>query len=285
MRWIENCLSSIKEDKVDLEILVVDNNSTDQTVEFIKNKFPHVKVFPQTENLGFGGANNFGYEIAKKDGSEFIYLLNQDTISYPDNIFRLIESHNQLGENTGFISPIHLNDDGNKLDIMFERYIGAVSCPNIISDLLLNKKKNLYEIRFANAASWLLSVNTIKEVGGLFSSAFFHYGEDMNFVSRLIYFGYKNYIHTDLLIHHCREERKGKKTQAFLKKEVLISAKIKLLDINVPLKESFFLIIKISIYQLIKGNFQNFFNLIQFLTIKYHKLKSFRNSYLNKKIL
>ena len=285
MKWIDKCLSTIKEDKIDLEIIVIDNNSTDGTIEYIKTNFPDVKFYPQYKNIGFAAANNLGYEKALENGSEFIYLLNQDTISYPDNIFKLIASQNMLDEKIGYISPIHLNDDGSNLDMMFEKYISANSCPNIISDLLLDKKKGLYEIKFVNAACWLLNVNTIKHVGGLFSSAFFHYGEDMNFDSRLSYFGYKNYIHTDVYIHHCREERKGKKTKEFLKKEVLISAKIKLLNVNVPLKESVLLIIKISTYQLFKGNFQNFFNLIQLPTIKFFELKSFRKSYLNKKIL
>lgn len=285
MKWIDKCLSTINEDKIDLEIIVIDNNSTDGTIEYIKTNFPDVKFFPQYKNLGFAAANNLGYEKALENGSEFIYLLNQDTISYPDNIFKLITSQNMLDEKIGFISPIHLNDDGNNLDIRFEKYIAANSCPNIISDLLLNKRKNLYEIKFVNAASWLLNVNTIKDVGGLFSSAFFHYGEDDNFVSRLRYFGYKNFIQTDLYIHHCREERKGQKPKDFVKKEKLTSAKIQLLDVNIPLKKSAFRILKISLHSLLIGDFKTFFEQIQFPTIKYHEIISYRKSYLNKKIL
>lgn len=285
MKWIEKCLSTIQEDKIDLEIIVIDNNSTDNTVQFIRSNFPHVKLFPQKNNLGFAAANNLGYEKALENESQFIYLLNQDTISYPDTIVKLIESYKQQGANTGFMSPIHLNDEGSKLDIMFERCIGASSCPNIISDLLLNKRKKTYEIKFVNAASWLLSVNTIEEIGGLFSLAFFHYGEDDNFVTRLRYFGFKNYIRTDLHIHHCREERQGKKTKQFLKKEVLINAKIRLLDVNFSLRKSLFRVIKISFYSLFNGDFTTFIELLQLTTIKYHKLISYRKSYIKKNII
>lgn len=285
MKWIEKCLSTIQENKVDLEILVIDNNSTDNTVEFIKSNFPQVKLFPQKKNLGFAAANNLGYEKAVENGSEFIYLLNQDTISYPDTIFRLIESYNHLGKNIGFISPLHLNDSGTNLDILFDRYIGADSCPSIISDLLLDKKKDIYKIRFVNAASWLLSVKTIREVGGLFSLAFFHYGEDENFVSRLRYFGFTNYLQTNLHIHHCREERKGKKTKDFLKKESLINAQIRLLDVNFPLKKSVFRILKISLSSCFNGDFKTFIKLILILTLKYHQLKTYRNSYIKKNII
>lgn len=284
MRWIENCISSIKEDKVDLEILVVDNNSTDQTVQIIKDEFPFVRLIEKKENLGFGGANNLGYEIAKKDNAEFIYLLNQDTISYPDTIFKLIQGAN-INENTGIISPLHLNDDGQRLDLQFEKEISANNSPLLISDFLLRKNKQYYRIGFVNAAAWLISVNTIEKMGGLFSSAFFHYGEDNNFVSRLKYFGFNIYIDTDSFVHHCREERKGKKSIDFINKELFIKSQIKLYNINETFSSAFVGIIKYSINQLLEGNIKFSFKLLWNPIYNYKRIKKIKESYTTEKII
>ncbi|WP_332021806.1 glycosyltransferase family 2 protein, partial [Kaistella sp.] len=53
MRWIDKCIDTIKEDHIELKIVVIDNNSTDGTVEYIKENFPDIQILPQNENLGF----------------------------------------------------------------------------------------------------------------------------------------------------------------------------------------------------------------------------------------
>lgn len=283
-RWIYNCLNSIKESKIDLQIVIIDNNSKDETLEIISKNFPHVSVFPQSENLGFAAANNLGLEKAYEYGSEFIYLLNQDTVSYPDTIYKLIQCE-IANKNSGIISPLHLNDSGEKLDEQFERCISATSSPLLISDFLLNKNKRYYKIGFVNAAAWLISVKTIEKVGGLFSSAFFHYGEDNNFVGRLRHFGYKVYIDTNTFIHHCREERKGKKSIAFLRKELFIKSQIKLYSINETFSSAFLGILKYSINQLIKGNITTAIMLLWNPLYNYRKIKRIRKSYMSNKII
>lgn len=283
-KWIYNCLNSIEEPNVNLQIVVVDNNSQDDTLKIIAENFPYVSVFPQSRNLGFGAANNLGYEKAKEYGSEYIYLLNQDTISYPNTIFKLIQGANS-NEDTGIISPLHLNDDGQSLDLHFEKEISADSSPFLISDFLLRKNKRYYRIGFVNAAAWLINVNTIEKLGGLFSSAFFHYGEDNNFVSRLKYFGFNIYIDTDSFVNHCREERKGKKSIDFINKELFIKSQIKLYNINETFSSAYVGIIKYSINQLLKGNFTYSFKLLWNPIYNYKRIKKIKKSYCTEKII
>lgn len=283
-KWIYNCLNSIKEPNIDLNIIVIDNNSSDDTLKIITDNFSFVSVFPQKSNLGFAAANNLGYENSA--GSDFIYLLNQDTISYPNNIFNLIEaaSKNECLK-YGFVSPLHLNDRGTELDKQFERYITADTSPRLISDAILNKKKEMYEIGFVNAAAWLLRSDTINDLGGLFSSAFFHYGEDRNFAGRLHYFNYKNFVVTNVFIHHCREERKGKISKQFRKKHVFINANIKLYDINSSLYSSIFWVYKYIFYEILKGEFVHAVKLFLLPIIRIRKIKKIRKSFITKKII
>lgn len=283
-KWIYNCINSIEEPNVDLQIVVIDNNSQDDTLEIIANNFPFVTVFPQSENLGFAAANNLGFEKAKENNAEYVYLLNQDTMSYPNAIYKLIQGEIS-NDRVGIISPLHLNDNGTRLDEQFERYITADSSPFLISDFLLKKNKQYYRIGFVNAAAWLIRVKTIEKIGGLFSSAFFHYGEDNNFVSRLKYFGFKTYIDTDTFIHHCREERKGKKSIDFLNKEFNIKSNIKLYNINDSFSNACIGVVKYSVTQLLRGNIRLSLKLIWNPLYNYKRIKKIRKSYTSGKII
>ena len=64
----------------DLEILVVDNNSSDDSVLYLKENFPSITIIINQKNTGYVGANNLGYDYAKKQDADFIYLLNHGLI-------------------------------------------------------------------------------------------------------------------------------------------------------------------------------------------------------------
>ena len=282
-KWIRKCLSTIEEPNLDLTIVVVDNNSTDKTVQIIKDEFPFVRLIEKKENLGFGGANNFGYEIAKKDGAEYIYLLNQDTISYPDAIFQLSQIA-EASDKIGVVSPTHLNDNGDKLDKKFEEYITAKSCPNYISDVSLGRSQDYYEIGFVNAAAWLVKTEVIEAIGGLFSKAFFHYGEDSNFLSRLKYHGFSSVITPKIYVHHLREERKGKPSKKFVKKQLNIKMIEIMTNINRSYSESISTLYKYAAQQFFKGNILGSLKLFAYPILNFMRITAIRKSYLTKKI-
>ena len=96
---LPKCLSSIYENTplLKFEIIIVDNNSTDGSQEYIKNHFPQIKLIEKKENLGFGKANNAGAEIAN---GKYILLLNTDTILINNAIeilFEFMENNEGMG--------------------------------------------------------------------------------------------------------------------------------------------------------------------------------------------
>ena len=119
MTWLERCLASIPSV---YNVVVVDNNSTDGTVNYIEANYPQHTLFKEANNLGFGQANNKGITYALKQGVDYVFLLNQDAFLEADTISTLIATHKQYPD-YGVLSPIHLNGEGTKLDKTFSFFV------------------------------------------------------------------------------------------------------------------------------------------------------------------
>jgi GT2 family glycosyltransferase len=259
MQWIQKTLACIPEK---YHVIVVDNNSSDNTVNFIENHYKTISLFPQKKNLGFGAGNNLGMSYAIKQGADYIFLLNQDAYLETDTIDNLIKAH-KLNTDYGILSPVHLNGSGEKLDWNFSTYLetGALE---IVQDTIVSNKRNnkIHNVPFVNAAAWLLPIKTINTIGG-FDPIFFHYGEDNNYCQRVLYHGLKVGVVTNAYIQHDRNN-KGltpniTSEEALKKREKQL--KVNWADVN---KNSFFEIsqrkqklFKKLFYSLIKFNFND----------------------------
>jgi len=104
------CLDSIlaAPSTLSLEIIVVDSASKDDTVPMIRGDYPQVKLFPQSENLGFTRSNNIGLQAAS---GRYVMLLNPDTVIIENALAHLVaylETHPKVG----IVGPHTLNTDG-----------------------------------------------------------------------------------------------------------------------------------------------------------------------------
>ncbi len=188
MKWAEKCFTSLRLSSVPVHCIVVDNGSTDGSQEYITTHFPEVEFIRSEENLGFGKANNIGIEKAYRKGADFFYLMNQDAWIYEDSVEKLLavyQSYPDKGE-IGILSPMHIDGTEKKLDIFLDKYIAHNFETRLISDLYFQSLKPYYEVSFINAAHWLLPKETIETVGG-FNPYFFHYGEDAEYVNRILF--------------------------------------------------------------------------------------------------
>lgn len=205
MQWIDKCLKSLVNSSYETKIIIIDNGSQDDTISYIRNFFPFVRLISTERNLGFGQGNNIGIAIAAEEKADFCFLLNQDAWVDENTIEELVKT--QLSNSVfGIISPIHLNGQGSDFDDHFYEYLLQSDLKEILWNSIGDGDgfNQTISTPFVNAACWLISAAGIRAVGG-FDPIFFHYGEDDNFVQRLLYNGFKMGIHPGVVVYHDKE--------------------------------------------------------------------------------
>jgi len=191
-RWIDKNIPSLLSSAYPVHIIVVDNKSTDNTLELL-SKYPQLDVVKSESNLGFGKANNIGMQRALNLGADYLFLLNQDAWIFNDTVTSLIKKMQQYPE-IGLLSPLHYSANMTDLDLSFATYYSR-------------KTKDLDNttviVPFVNAAAWMLSRKCVEKVG-FFEPLFGHYGEDRNYCDRVSYHKFLIGIDANAKIVHDR---------------------------------------------------------------------------------
>ncbi|AIG30163.1 glycosyl transferase [Flavobacterium psychrophilum] len=224
-KWIEKCINSLLRSIYPINILVVDNCSTDDSVELLK-QFSEIHLIQSKENLGFGRANNIGIDYALKNKADYVFLLNQDTWVFDDTISNLVVMA-QNNPSFGIVSPMHFSGDEKTLDKGFVTYYNR--------NVEENAGKNIAIVPFVNAAAWLVSSACLQKVGG-FESLFGHYGEDRNYCDRVLYHQFQIVIAKNAKICHDRKISRSFKKDLIQSKYKMLS---QVLDINNTLFASY----------------------------------------------
>ncbi len=203
-KWISKCLNSVQDSSVQSSIIVVDNNSSDNTRKIVDEEFPNVRLVESNVNLGFGKGNNLGLKEAMLSEADYCLLLNQDALLEHKSLSNLIELSKGNPE-YGIIGPINLNADGSGLERDFLKELNSSNCPNFVSDLFLTRTRNIYDIKnYINASCWLITNDCLNKIGG-FDPLFSHYGEDIDYCQRAKYHSYKVGLATQARIYHAKD--------------------------------------------------------------------------------
>lgn len=206
---------------ISYEIIVSDNNSTDGSVELVKEKFPQVKLIENKENLGFPKGNNVAIKQCK---GKYVLLLNSDTVVIENCLSKCIEYMN-IHEKIGVLGCKIVLKDG-KLDHACKRgfptpeaslfYI--LKLDKLFPD---NKKFTQYtlahldedqinEVDSLMGAFMMLRRTVIDEIG-LLDEEFFMYGEDIDWCFRIKQAGWKVVYYPEAKIIHYKGASSRKK--------------------------------------------------------------------------
>ncbi|MEZ0450829.1 glycosyltransferase family 2 protein [Sphingobacterium thalpophilum] len=205
MKWLRRCLNDLFQSIIPIQVFIIDNGSQDGTLDFVERHYPQIRLIKSKENLGFGKANNIGIAKAYEDGFDYFFLLNQDGYVSPETIANLVKIA-KLNPDFGVLSPIQLNGTGDNLDLNFSILMNNNNCPGFINDSYFDKLKDYYDVKFVMAAFWLITRETIRKIG-FFNPVYPHYGEDNDYLNRVLYHGKKVAVVSDAVGLHDREFR------------------------------------------------------------------------------
>ena len=109
----------------------------------------------------------------------------------------------------GILGPMLIDSTKNNISPKFEAYFNGIQDPLFIEDVYFNRSKDIYPIKMLPAAVWLIPRRTLIKVGG-FDPIFYHYGEDDNYMQRVLFHGLKIGICPNVRVVHDTEQRVNK---------------------------------------------------------------------------
>ncbi len=211
--YLLNCLESIKEHPCseEFEVIVVDNASNDGTTEAVENGFPDITIIANTENLGFGAANNQGIKISK---GQYILFLNPDTIIHKDSLDMLIAFLDN-NDDIGICGPQLLYEDGTVQPSArcFPDFLSALDRHTIFRSFKIfwkqHKKYMMFDFDFDKQmdvdqimGAALITRRSIIEQLGEFDERFYMYYEEVDFCYRVKKAGWRIVFTPDTVITH-----------------------------------------------------------------------------------
>jgi GT2 family glycosyltransferase len=185
------------------KIIVVDNASSDGSVEEIQRLFSEVEVIVNDTNLRFAGGNNVGIKRAIEQGAEYILLLNNDTIVEIDFLSRLVEEA-QKNEKIGMVGPkIYYYSDPKRLwyaggkIILWKGLIAHIG----VHEIDEGQYDSIKETAYITGCCILVKRSVIETVG-LLDESYYIYGEDADWCVRVARAGFKLIYVPSALIWH-----------------------------------------------------------------------------------
>jgi len=207
--FLELCLKSVEAAiaNIDAEIIVVDNNSKDDSCKMVKELFPKVKLIENKDNSGFSKGNNIGVLQAR---GEYLCILNPDTVVAEDTFVDILK-FSEGKKNLGIVGCKLINGGGVFLpeskrniptvNVAFKKMLG------FSNDYYANhiSKNDNGEVDVLVGAFMLVKKQIYNEVGG-FDEDYFMYGEDIDLSYKVLKNGYQNYYYGKAKVVHFKGE-------------------------------------------------------------------------------
>ncbi len=227
--FLEQCLLSVENaiKNINAEVMVVDNNSVDNSCQMVKERFPQFQLIENKVNTGFSVANNQAIRLSK---AEYVLLLNPDTLVEEDTFDKVVQFMDNHPK-AGGLGVKMIDGNGHFLPeskralptpkVAFYKIFG-------LSKLFPNSKKfgkyhlsyldknKTHQVDILSGAFMLMRKSVLDEVG-LLDETFFMYGEDVDLSYRIVLGGYQNYYFADTTIIHYKGESTKKGSLNYVK--------------------------------------------------------------------
>ncbi|WGD34020.1 glycosyltransferase family 2 protein [Olleya sp. YS] len=207
--FLELCLQSVEAaiTNLEAEIIVVDNNSQDDSCQMVKQKFPNVLLVENKENLGFSKGNNKGVQYAK---GEYLCILNPDTV-VPENCFEELFEFSKIKNDLGLFACRLIDGTG----VFLPESKRHIPTPTVAIKKILGFDTSYYVSELKDNSTGIVPVlvgafmmvkkDVYNQVGG-FDEDYFMYGEDIDLSYKVQQAGFDNMYYGPVQVIHFKGE-------------------------------------------------------------------------------
>lgn len=226
---LKELLSSLDKIKTPFDVIIVDNNSQDESVSFIRQNYPQIKLIINSQNEGFAKAVNQAIKVAY---TPYLFLLNNDTVVCEDTIDELLKTINIDSKIFSVSSKMIQYDNPQLIDDAGDEYTILSWSKKRGNNRDISQYTTSCEVFSACAGAALYRREYFDEIG-LFDEDFESYVEDMDLSFRARIHGYISYYCADAIVYHHGSATTGSRYNPF---KVKISARnnIYLIYKNMP---------------------------------------------------
>ncbi|WP_394757882.1 glycosyltransferase family 2 protein [Flavobacterium sp.] len=210
--FLELCVLSVQKalETIDAEIIVIDNNSSDESCEMMKQRFSNIKLIENNENSGFPKGNNIGVSQAK---GEYVCILNPDTVVAEDTFTKIL-AFAERQKNLGIVGCKLIDGTGNFLPeskrgvptpfVAFTKIFGLYKFSNYFGKYYAQhlQENETGKVDILVGAFMIMKRELYLEVGG-FDEKCFMYSDDIDLSYMVLQKGKSNYyFHETTVIHY-----------------------------------------------------------------------------------
>lgn len=197
MRWVQGCFEALNSTKYNnFKLLLVDNNSSDGSVECVRANFPDVEIVVNKHNLGFCEGNNVGMRLALSERADYVILLNTDTKVTSNWLCEIVK----VGEgnpNIGILGGIELDYSRNE----FNEWTLQAKKKHVSEISNLETARQWIPTKWVHGSCFAIKRCVIEEIGML-DPIYFMYCEEIDFCRRAIAHGYEVALVPRCRYHH-----------------------------------------------------------------------------------
>ncbi|GAA0727052.1 glycosyltransferase family 2 protein [Clostridium malenominatum] len=211
-KYLKDCLDSLsKQSFTNFEIIIVDNASTDNSLNIIEENYPGIKLIKMDKNYGFSVAVNRGI---KESMGDYVVLLNNDTVVFEDWLFNLVEAIERDSKIFSVSSKMIRYREKDKIDDAGDEYCLLAWAYKRGDGAFIEKYIKDCEVFSSCAGAAIYRKKIFGEIG-YFDESFFAYMEDVDISYRAKIHGYRNFYSSKAKVYHIGSATTGSKYNSF----------------------------------------------------------------------
>ncbi len=202
-RFLETCLRAVQEldyPAQRLEVVLVDNNSEDQSVPYVESNFPEVTVLRNPDNYGFARGNNVAIRRALERNADYAVLLNNDT-RVESNWLRALVDVAEAAPDVAICGGKILSWQGGTIEFSGTVWHKVTTAGGYTNEPEQGQHDEMHPAAYACGASMLLKTEALREIG-LFDEDYFIYHEDVDLSLRAWIAGYRVLYVPQSVVYH-----------------------------------------------------------------------------------